>query len=59
MRSDVEPKFVLKARALAVRVLINIMSFGLVWPNVLPTGVRRLTESWPDVKDRKFVRMLK
>jgi len=27
--------------------------------NVWPTGARRRTESWPDVKVRKFVRMLK
>jgi hypothetical protein len=37
----------------------KLMSVGLVSHNVLPTGVRRHTESWPDVKDKKFVRMLK
>ena len=57
--NGVKPRFVLEARAVAVRVLFILMSVGLVSPNVWPTGVRRLTESWPDVKDRKFVRMLK
>ena len=59
MSNGVKPRFVLEARAVAVRVLFKLMSFGLVSPNVWPTGARRRTESWLDVKDRKFVRMLK
>jgi hypothetical protein len=38
---------------------LSLLFRPAIGSNVLPTGVRRFTESRPDVKDRKFVPMLK